>query len=201
MKSKVFKFGLGSFFIVLMLVTALLLLRPIYNALNSTLNQIKDKYLTLLDEEFNLKLSIDSISPNILTRLKISGIKISDSSTLEPILSIDSVVVRYKLKSLFGKSSEARELDLSFIQDFLTSINVNNTKITWDSDKNAGVLTKILDFVNSSQDESQSSDQAKKTDLENINFSIPCGITLKNTVIELAHDKNLATVKLPTIKL
>ena len=201
MKSKVFKFGLGSFFIVLMLVTALFLLRPIYNALNSTLNQIKDKYLTLLDEEFNLKLSIDSISPNILTRLKISGIKISDSSTLEPILSIDSVVVRYKLKSLFGKSNEARELDLSFIQDFLASINVNNTKITWDSDKNAGVLSKILDFVNSSQDESQSSDQAKKTDLENINFSIPCGITLKNTVIELAHDKNLATVKLPTIKL
>ncbi|MBR4012334.1 MAG: hypothetical protein IKI98_05885, partial [Spirochaetaceae bacterium] len=113
MKSKVFKFGLGSFFIVLMLVTALFLLRPIYNALNSTLNQIKDKYLTLLDEKFNLKLSINSISPNILTRLKISDIQILDGTTNQPIISVDFVIVRYKLKALFLKSEDARLLDLS----------------------------------------------------------------------------------------
>ena len=59
MKSKVFKFGLGSFFIVLMLVTALFLLRPIYNALNSTLNQIKDKLVKV-----NLNNELSNISDN-----------------------------------------------------------------------------------------------------------------------------------------
>ena len=174
MKSKVFKFGLGSFFIVLMLVTALFLLRPIYNALNSTLNQIKDKYLTLLDEKLNLKLSINSISPNILTRLKISDIQILDSSTNQPIISIDSVIVKYKLSALFVKSDDARLLDLSFIQDFLTSVTVNNTKLIWNSEENASVLERILSFSDSSKEKKDK--QVIKEEKNPFKFSIPCSL-------------------------
>lgn len=203
MKSKVFKFGLGSFFIVLMLVTALFLLRPIYNALNSTLNQIKDKYLTLLDEKFNLKLSINSISPNILTRLKISDIQILDGTTNQPIISVDSVIVRYKLKALFLKSEDARLLDLSFIQDFLTSITVNKTKITWNSESNASVLERILSLSDSSKDLSNEQNQKKVIENEKklFKFSIPCKITLKNTEFQFSHKDIVATLKLPNIKL
>lgn len=199
MKSKVFKFGLGSFFIVLMLVTALFLLRPIYNALNSTLNQIKDKYLTLLDEKFNLKLSINSISPNILTRLKISDIQILDGTTNQPIISVDSVVVRYKLKALFLKSEDARLLDLSFIQDFLTSITVNKTKITWNSESNASVLERILNLGNSEKSESSYEKQVEEK--KPFSFSLPCTITLKNTEISFIHEKTMASLSLSTIRL
>lgn len=201
MKSKVFKFGLGSFFIVLMLVTALFLLRPIYNALNSTLNQIKDKYLTLLDEKFNLKLSINSISPNILTRLKISDIQILDGSTNQPIISVDSVIVKYKLSALFVKSDDARLLDLSFIQDFLTSITVNNTYVYWDSEKNHSVLEKILEVTDSSKESKSKANSLKPTEKKPFRFVVPCKITVKNTEIGVLHNGIQGKLNLSTIKL
>ena len=196
MKSKVFKFGLGSLFIVLMLVTALLLLRPIYNALNSTLNQIIEKYTYILEEKFNLELKIGSISPNILTRLKISDIQIIDSVTKEKILSVDSVVVKYKLKGFLSKSKSTEEKDFSFIQEFLTSITVNNTEVDWDFVDNSSVLDKIVAFV---QEQKESSSELEtKSD---INFVIPCKIVLKNTVFHVSQNENIVTLKLPTITL
>ena len=202
MKSKVFKFGLGSFFIVLMLVTALFLLRPIYNALNSTLNQIIEKYTYILEEKFNLELKIGSISPNILTKLKISDIEVLDATTKEKIISIDSVIVRYRLNVLLGKSKDAKDFDLSFIQDFLTSITVNQTNVHWDSVENSSVLEKIVAFVEKQKEEkSDIEEKSAKEEKNNFDFVIPCEIVLKNTNFLVSHNQNIATLKLPTITL
>ena len=99
MKSKVKK-TIGIILFFLILAAGLAVIQPVYKGLSRALRSFESKMLTKLADQTGLGVSYSSLSPSILTGIRIKSIDIFDISTEKRILSVKNAVLKYRITPL-----------------------------------------------------------------------------------------------------
>lgn len=173
MKSSVRKSIIGSVIFLFLVAAIFAIVQPVYKAVNKTLAEYQEKLSVMLAEKTGLGVSYKSLSPSILTLIKIRGIKIYDVTTKKEILSINSTVVRYNLFKLLKKD----------FKNAFTYLTVNDVDFFYDSEQFKTISEKIaLLFSSEKQDENDSRFIKLKTrnTIKNAVFSIPFDVHVRN---------------------
>ena len=100
MKSRVLKLGLCIIILVSLVAASFALVTPVYRALGSFLRGKVAVINSTLDENFGINVSYDSLSPSILTGIKLKGIEVKDSSTGETILTVKKVTALFSIRKI-----------------------------------------------------------------------------------------------------
>ncbi|MGI5172547.1 translocation/assembly module TamB domain-containing protein [Treponema sp. OMZ 840] len=81
---------------------------PVLSAAHTAFAHIRDTYLTLIREKTGFSVSYTSLSPSILSGIRMSNISVSDIESDDTILTVKSVKLRWNLiKLIGGKPAEA----------------------------------------------------------------------------------------------
>lgn len=100
MKSRAVKTIVSIFTFLLILAVVFSVLRPVYSYINRTLRAAEQKYLGILEDRTGLSVSYRSLSPSILSGIRLRGISIKSAATGEEILSIGKAHLGYSLPRL-----------------------------------------------------------------------------------------------------
>ena len=140
MKYHYLKYGIGSIIFLLMIFAAFMLIRPVYLEINNRLQELKDFAFSYIEEKTGFTIGYDSLSPSILSGIRITGIEVKQLEDDVVVGRIDSVVINYRLFKLFEK-------------DFLgavRSVSVNGFELMWNEK-----LTKTIMGIVASVKESK----------------------------------------------
>lgn len=108
MKSRAFRTITGSFIFLLIIAVVAAALQPVYHAVDSALKTCESVFKTRLSKETGLGLSYKSLSPSLLTGIRIKGIVLYETENDAPILSVSNAVLGYSLpKIIKGDFSRA----------------------------------------------------------------------------------------------
>ena len=149
MKYHYLKYGIGSIIFLLMIFVAFLLIRPVYLEINNRLQDLKDYAFSYIEQKTGFSISYESLSPSILSGIRIAGIEVKELDKDAPVGKIDSVVINYKLSKLFK-------------QDFLgaiRSVTVNGFELSWNESLTKTVMG-IVESVKQQENEEQQIMQA-----------------------------------------
>ncbi|MBE6353548.1 translocation/assembly module TamB domain-containing protein [Treponema sp.] len=174
MKKKVILRTVTGILIFLLILTAVFFaLRPFYRTVNLTFDRYEKKLNSYLSEKTGLLLTYESMSPSILTGIRIKGIAVQDVSTGEKILTINRVNINYSIREFIRK-----DLDHAF-----TEFSVFDVNFDYDSEKCRNVQDKIQLLVKDMQEEEESdvfiSHKLRKS-IKDILFRLPFDVDVRN---------------------
>ena len=115
MKYHYLKYGIGSIIFLLMIFAAFMLIRPVYMEINKKLQDLKTYAFSYLEDKTGFTIGYETLSPSILSGIRISGIEVKQLDNDFTVGKIDSVVINYRLMNLIK-------------QDFLGAIPGNRHK-------------------------------------------------------------------------
>jgi hypothetical protein len=150
MKDRVPKTGIGSMIFILLFLMALLLVRPVNRYLSATVKTYAENLRKGLEERTGLTFSYTSLSPSILSAIRMKGIVVTDTATGKKICTVKKLVLSYRLGSIIkGKSERA-----------LTDLTLSGLTVEYDVIQNKAVTWKIMQIL---QSDSVSRDSAEIT--------------------------------------
>lgn len=115
------KTGFTSMIFLILISISFIVIQPMYEAAVTRLIQVRDNVIQTLEQKTGLTITYESMSPSVLTGLRISKIQIMDSKTSAVLAKISSVRFSYKLLNfLMGKD------------DFLDSLIVTGLSAEYD---------------------------------------------------------------------
>ena len=188
MKSRVLKLGLCIIILVSLVAASFALVTPVYRALGSFLRGKVAVINSTLDENFGINVSYDSLSPSILTGIKLKGIEVKDSSTGETILTVKKVTALFSIRKILKGDFE----------NAISKITVNDVYGELIRGKN----TAWVDYIIERNLEKPEMDEKKeqKSFIEmlsdaDINIDIPCNVNVNNFTLVYQDSKQRIDAK------
>ncbi len=169
MKYNYLKYGIGSIIFLLMIFAAFMLIRPVYLEINNRLQDLKDYAFSYIEDKTGFSIDYESLSPSILSGIRISGIEVKELDNDSVVGKIDSVVINYRLIKLFEK-------------DFLgaiRSVSVNGFELGWNEHLTKMVMG-IVESVKQPQEEQPDAQNQSGNEEENDVTAILAGISKFN---------------------
>ncbi|MCR4940957.1 MAG: translocation/assembly module TamB [Treponemataceae bacterium] len=204
MKYHYLKYGIGSIIFLLMIFAAFMLIRPVYLEINDRLQELKDFAFSYIEDNTGFSIRYDSLSPSILSGIRISGIEVKQLEDDSVVGKIDSVVINYRLLKLFQR-------------DFLgavRSVSVNGLELLWNEKltKNImGLVASVKDSAFDGEEESDSEEleaapvpeeeESVTSILEDISrFNLPFPVLFRQTSLRYSSGKTVFDIQLDGIK-
>lgn len=180
MKSRFLKIGLCIVILVSLLALSFAMVRPVYIGLGNFMRSKLAVLNATLNENFGVNISYSSLSPSILTGIKLKGIEVKDSQTSETILTIKKVTVDYSLSNVLKGDFE----------NAVSKIIINEVN----ADVTVGKNTAWIDYLISKNLEKKKDDADTKSIIEiladaDINIEIPANININNVTLKYRDDK------------
>ena len=192
MKYHYLKYGIGSIIFLLMIFAAFMLIRPVYMEINKKLQDLKTYAFSYLEDKTGFTIGYETLSPSILSGIRISGIEVKQLDNDFTVGKIDSVVINYRLMNLIK-------------QDFLgaiRSVSINGFELTWNDNLTKtvmGIVASVKEPENVEIDEAQNDDVSAI--LEGISkFNLPFPIIFRQTKLHYSAGKLAMDVQLDGIK-
>ena len=188
MKSKVVKVIIGFILFLLLLAATAASLQPVYRRVNSEFLKVEQKYLAVLTEKTDLRISYKSLSPSILAGIRIKGIEVCDAESSEVLFTAKKAVLSYSLKKLL-----AGDMEHAF-----SKLTVNSASFTFDFEENWNVFQRIWIETLGHEEKNISPEEMTAEDLILFNrdtqktltkllHAFPFDVVLKNINIHLIH--------------
>mgnify|MGYP007069849652 CR=1 FL=1 len=198
MKSKVFGIGLGSIIFILLLITALVIVRPVYIRVNEALSELEGMISEKLKSETGLSFSYQSLSPSIFIGINIKNISIQDADSRNKIIGIKRTSLSYSIGAFFSKNPSLA----------LKELTLDGIEVEYDSVKDAQFverIKKIFEKRKSSADSEKdllTAKQDSKIELEDREYRIPIDVIVKNLSLHYSDSQNdmLASLKILKMK-
>lgn len=170
MRVRLIKLGTSAIIFIILLLTVLILVRPVYSSITGKFLKIRDDILLSVEEKTALEIKYEKASPSLLKGLKLQNLQIIDSQSKLVLLKINSVGFSYNLPALISGN----------IEKGLGDLVIQGISAEYDINQNKEVLEKISSLIASL------SNQEKKSSR---NFNIPFGVKIVNSTISY-FDKN-----------
>lgn len=154
MKSRLTKTLVSTLIFLTLLAGIFAVFRPMYSAVGKSLRSFEEKYLNLLTETTGLTLSYKSLSPSVLTGIRIRDIVVADSESGEEVLSVKKAVIGYRLSKL---------LVLDWQHTF-TKLTISDVSFTYGSEKYKLLMERLSPLVKNEGEENESLQKAKSAD-------------------------------------
>lgn len=180
-------FGLSLFF--LLILTALIVIPPVYKKSAAVLDSYVQSVCRHLESSYGISVSYRSLSPSVLSAVRINGIEIDTVRSLEKtrVLGIRKAVLRYNLlRLLTGKIDDAL-LDLT-VDGIVVDVSRDNSELF--------ALINRLARKNPPDEKSKS-----PLDFENLALSVPFDIFIKNLHVQYSDSLQIADVFLKQLSL
>ena len=163
MKSRFLKTGIGSAIFILLILTASVVIRPAYRRLTGMIKSYADRAQTELKEKTGLSISYISLSPSILSAIRMKGIVVYDAATGKRMCTLRKVVLSYDI-SKFMKGH---------FENALTDLTLSGLTLEYDAVQNKAVRDKILRLI----EENRKQNVLTKTEY------LPFSVHIKNAAI------------------
>lgn len=182
MKSRFAKIGLCIVILVSLLAVSFALIRPVYIGLG---NYMRSKLAILnssLNEKCGLNVSYSSLSPSILTGIKLKGIVVSDTSSGQDVLSIKKATVDFSIRNLIKGDFE----------NALSKIVINDVNGKIVKEKNSA----WIDYLIAQNLEKKKNEESEKKSIvemladSDINFELPCNININNLTLTFVDEQS-----------
>lgn len=163
------KTGLTSMIFLIMIALSLIIIQPVYEATVNKLMSIRATMIESLEQAAGLSVTYESMSPSILTGLRISRIQIKDTENSSVLAKISSVRFSYNVFNLLRGKTE----------DVLDSLVLVGVSAEFDQDKQQHIIEKITNLV---------STLSNSSDFKGLPFSIritTAALAYKNKDIRL----------------
>lgn len=165
---------------------------PVYFKISSVLKSEINKILLNVEEKTNLKINFKSVSPSILTGIKISSISISDSKQNKKIFEVDNCYFEYNLLNIFGKSDEIFE-----------KLNIDGINFNFDRNTDFHIFETIKKTLEDNKILSEKTEKSEKIDkkfvLDDIKLKLPFDVSVKNVRLNYFFDNSSVSVVLKQI--
>ena len=145
MKSRLVKTGIGFAVFFAILLTSLYFLSPAYRMINKTVREAESQFLSQFSSLTSLGISYDSLSPSLLSQIRVNNIIVFDVSSGEEILTIRRAVFHYDLFKIIKKDYDSA----------CTKLVISTVNFSFDREKSAAIVEKF-----------RSSKKSKKTSVE-----------------------------------
>ncbi len=210
MNKKVFTYSFSIIILSLLMLIAVIIVRPIISHVTGEFERMQDHYTSLIEDTVGLKVSYTSLSPSIFSAFRMVDITIQDSENETSLLSIDSIVIRWNIFKLLGDSPT----------DALGQLVITGLQADYNYLEHNNVIEKLLQFL---QDNSSSEvpiqdtptitleipdEQVRNQDIqERIQkslepiFLLPIGVRLKNTLLKFTSESLEAEVGFSNIEI
>ena len=114
-------------------VSSLIVFYPAAKALEKQLVYVRDKLIKTVEDEFEIKITYESISPSFFDRIKIRDVTIYNAATNEKIAHFSLLYIDYRLISLIKKD----------FTSIVASLGVYDGLIDFNIEKNKNILKKL----------------------------------------------------------
>nr|WP_303932949.1 hypothetical protein [Treponema denticola] len=114
-------------------VSSLIVFYPAAKALEKQLVYVRDKLIKTVEDEFEIKITYESISPSFFDRIKIRDVTIYNAATNEKIAHFSLLYIDYRLISLIKKD----------FTSVIASLGVYDGIIDFNIEKNKNILKKL----------------------------------------------------------
>ncbi len=184
MKKMVFTYSFSIIFLVIFLTLVSLFVWPIMEKVGLELEKIQRNYIALLEENIGVSISYDSLSPSILSGLRISNIIISDVENESSLISIKSIKLQWNILKLVGDNPT----------DAFGKLVITGLSAEYDYIQHGGVVQKLIKAISGTQvvdeeqfvgiDESNHENEDMKELIKNALkpiFALPIDVQLRNT--------------------
>ena len=147
MKSRLVKTGIGFAVFFAILLTSLYFLSPAYRMINKTVREAESQFLSQFSSLTSLGISYDSLSPSLLSQIRVNNIIVFDVSSGEEILTIRRAVFHYDLFKIIKKDYDSA----------CTKLVISTVNFSFDREKSAAIVEKFRSSKKSkkTQDEGQ----------------------------------------------
>ncbi|MCI1209232.1 MAG: translocation/assembly module TamB [Treponema sp.] len=173
MKFPSFKTSFGGTVFILLILAALAFVRPAYKRLENFITVKAESYRTLLESKTGITFSYDSLSPSILSALRLKGIVLSDVASGKRLLSVKNLVFSYNLPKLLRGSPA----------DSLENLSIDGLDLEWNGTDEQKLITELIDMIKPAANSMNSVSGGTVRPVSfNLN-SIPFDISVKNSVI------------------
>lgn len=172
------------FFLIIALTLGIVV--PVYNGIFLKLKFNVDGYKNLLKEKTGLELSYQSMSPSLLTGIKLNQVSLVDSFTGKEVCAISVAQMQYNFIDLIkGKSFSA-----------IKDISIDGINIDLDENGNSLLFQKILS-LSSGIDENSSADEKNDFNVKEIVDLLSMKLLVKNVRLNYANSdgKAVAVIK------
>lgn len=179
MKARAVRNGIGSTLFILLMVTALAAVRPIFLRLNGQLARLERSLITELEKRTGLLLEYGTLSPSILSGLSLRNVSLTDNATGKLVAEIRRVTVSYRFRDFFSPEPLRA----------VKSVVVNGVTLEYDAIEDGAVLRKLL-ALRPTADRTQ-------MDFNNLARSLPFVVQLKNVALHYsdAHNDVMLSLK------
>lgn len=162
---------------------------PVYNRVSCALRGSLEDYCALLAEKTGLELSYKSMSPSLLTGIRLNKVSVKDSFSKKEICTIGSAVIGYDIADLIlGKSAAA-----------VKDITIDGITVDFDETGNSLLVEKIKEF---SQKPQQEEDQQKiSVDMKQMARLLSMRLMVKNVIINYKNPHGMIRGVLEKIQL
>lgn len=190
MKHRALNYILSTVIFLVLLLTVVLLLQPLYKRINTELEYLKPLIEETLATKTGLSVSYKNLSPSILTGLRVSGIEVYDltnsSEQQIPLLIIKNIRLSWKLLNLIKGD----------IANSFTYLEVSGIEGSYNQSENQDVVDKILsNFVSPKTEGTESSNTLQS------GFTLPFDIGIKNLSVSYTDSSVTGTVNLQNVKI
>ncbi len=173
------KTGLTSMIFLIMIAVSLIVIQPVYETTVKRLVSIRTTLLSAVEQNTGLKVSYESMSPSILSSLKLSKIQIIDSQNSKVLAKIASVRFSYNIFNLIrGKLDTA-----------LDSLVVTGVSAEFNEQEQQYILEKIKTLVQS---------MSSPSEFKKLPFSIritSAALAYKNTDLSIKMQMRETVIK------
>lgn len=193
MRRPTFKEVIATFIFFLVTITSTLMLRPVHTMLSGLLSAQTKRVFSVFEEKFGLSVSYESLSPAVVTGLRIKNIVLCDASDGSEVVRIDKTVIRYSILD-FLRGKEIYAIKDVTVDGFTVDLN-RNGDIT--------IISKIQDML-VRKSERKKPEEKKKLSLsqmEELVSEFPFNVFVKNVHLRYQHDDDYADVFLKRIYL
>ncbi|MGL4982785.1 MAG: hypothetical protein ACRC4W_08050 [Treponemataceae bacterium] len=132
------KYIFGISVVLVIFLFSLLILPPLYNKVTQFLNNEKNALLSYLEDQFSISFSYESLSPSLLSGIRLRNFTITDTSSQTRVVHLNSFYVKYNLFQVL-KNGMFQSID---------AIILDGGVIRYDKNKNAVLANKISAFIN-----------------------------------------------------
>ncbi len=173
------KNGLGIIIFLLLLSGIFMALQPLYRAISRTLHEYETFALQFLEEQTDIEVSYQTLSPSILTGIRIKGIVVKEGKTGDTIITIKKAVLGYNIFYFLKK-----DLNSAF-----TRLTVSDVDVNFESSVGMTIINEIKARLRENRErkglpEKQADQLLRPQTLDTITktlFSLPFDVLVRNT--------------------
>ncbi|MCM1320558.1 MAG: translocation/assembly module TamB domain-containing protein [Bacteroides sp.] len=163
--------------VILLLVVGFVCLQPVYDAAAVVFHEKKADVLRQIEQTFGLSVSVGTMSPSILSSLRLSRIDVADARTGEKLVSVKKIRFRYRISRLL-----LRDFEHAFDGLLLSGVGIR-----YDMKKDSESARKIAAFAASLR-KNNSAENTVSFAAPERHISLPFPIRIKNLSAELRAD-------------